>query len=451
MATSTRDRWEPKTVGMTRRRNLLGAAIAGGAAGALAAACVPGQASAPVPGQQEKTLVFDTDWLTGVRGDVVNRALALWQQQYPKIRIDKRDVLTQAGTVFEKTATLIASDTLGDVMLWAGYIFVYYAKRGQFVDVGPYLKKYKINLDDRYYIPEHIIYEGKTYGFPWQFNPSDYVYNKSLFLKQGVKPPDETWTWEAAVDAARRLTLNDNATFGLAPPGYWRELLWSNGGEERNKDNTKTTLDTPEAIEAITYAADIANRLRVAPTQVQASAAQLNLNPINGNYGIWIAGASRAYDARIAGKFEWDLMYAPKWTKTGKRFVTRNDQPHVITNAAKKKNTVEEAALFGAFLSGEEVQGFVAKYGDTMPVFKKQANSDDFLPSNKFNRKVLIDGFAYRRYDQGYEWWWAWSRLVEAEINKGLNGEVSPREACLNATRVGDIALRAQSLQPPPV
>ena len=240
MLISPQTEQEPKPEGMTlrRRRQLLGTALLSGAAGALAAACLPGQSSAPAVGAQEKTIIFDTDWLTGARGDVVNRALALWQQQYPKVRIDKRDVLTQAGTVFEKTATLIASDTMGDMMLWAGYIFVYYAKRGQFVDVGPYIKKYKINMDDRYYIPEHIVYEGKTYGFPWQFNAFDYLYNKSLFAKQGIKPPDDTWTWETLVDAAKRMTLNDNATFGIAPPGYWRELLWSNGGEERNKDNT---------------------------------------------------------------------------------------------------------------------------------------------------------------------------------------------------------------------
>jgi hypothetical protein len=40
---------------------------------------------------------------------------------------------------------------------------------------------------------------------------------------------------------------------------------------------------------------------------------------------------------------------------------------------------------------------------------------------------------------------------VEAEINKALNGQVSPREAALNATRAGDIAIKSQSLQPPPV
>jgi hypothetical protein len=100
-------------------------------------------------------------------------------------------------------------------------------------------------------------------------------------------------------------------------------------------------------------------------------------------------------------------------------------------------------------MSGEYVQGLVAKYGNTTPVYKKAADSDDFLPASKWNRKVVVDGFNYRRYHQGFEWWWAWSRVVEAELNKGLNGEVSPRDAALAATRAGDAAVAAQNLQPP--
>jgi multiple sugar transport system substrate-binding protein len=261
--------------------------------------------------------------------------------------------------------------------------------------------------------------------------------------------PGEGWTWESTLDAARRLTDADNRVFGLAPPGYWRLLLWAAGGEERSKDDKKTLLDTPEATEAITYAAELATRHRVAPTQLQAGAQQLNLNPVNGNYAMRTGVASRDLDQRVAGKFEWDVFYAPRWTKTGRRFVEQNDQPHVITSAAKKHNTVEEAALFGAFMSGEEVQGFVARYGDTTPVSKRAANTDDFLPAGKWNRKAVIDGFAYRRHHQGFEWWWAWSWVVEAEINKALNGQVSPREAAVAATRAGDAAIAVPNLQAP--
>ena len=151
----------------------------------------------------------------------------------------------------------------------------------------------------------------------------------------------------------------------------------------------------------------------------------------------------------VAGKFEWDFMYAPKWAKTGKRFVGHNDQPNVITTAAQKHNTVEESALFSAFLSGDHVQGLVAKTGTVMPVFKKVADSDDFLPAGRFKRKILMDGFNYRRGNQGFDWWYTWYRAMEPEFAKAMNGDVTPREALMAATRAGDAAISAQSLQLP--
>ena len=438
----------PATV---RRRRLL-AAPAAAAAGAAAAACAPGESPAPASSEREKTIIFDTDWLSGPRGDVVNRALAEWQQQNPKTHIDKRDVLTQAGTVFEKTATLIASDTLGDLMLWAGYLFVYYAKRDLYVDVGPYLRKHRISLDDRLYIPEHVIYQGKTYGFPFQFNAFDRLYNRSLFQSKGVKEPDDTWTWDTVLDAARRLTEPGKGVFGLGQPGgfytsYFEEIMYAMGDEPRSKDDRKTLFDTPDAIEALTYAAELVTRHQVAPAPKVATAEKYSA--ANGNYAMWIGSASRAFDeVSVAGKFQWDLMYGPKWPKSGKRVVLQNDQPNVITRAAKKHDVVEETALFGAFLSGDFVQDVVSKYGNTIPVFKKKADSDDFLPASRWKRKIIMDGFSYRKSNQGAEFWYSWYRAVEAEMLKATNGESSPREAALAAARAGDAALAAQSLQP---
>jgi multiple sugar transport system substrate-binding protein len=350
----------------------------------------------------------------------------------------------------EKTATLIASDSLGDVMLWASYIFVYYAKRGAYVDVGPYLRKHRISLEERYHIPEHIIHDGKVYGFPFQFNASDFLYNKTLLTGQGIREPDGRWTWDTLLDAARRLTATDGKPYGLAPlsyyqPGYFRELLWAFGGEERSKDDRKTTLDTPAAIEALTFAAELATRHRVAPTPKDATAQRLQWQA--GDYGVWIQVASRGRDQQIAGRFEWDVMPAPTLAKTGKRFVSQLDQPHVITSAAKKHDVVEEAALFGAFMSGDFVQKVIAQIGNSTPVFKKVVDSDDFLPPRQ--RKIVIDGFSHRRWHQGFEYAWAWEQAVTAELTKAFNGELSPRDAAAAATRAGDQALAAQSLQGP--
>lgn len=435
-----------------RRRILLGPVALAATTGVVAAACSIGDSQPATLSEKEKTIVFDTDWLSGPRGDVTERALREWSSQHPKIKIDKRDVLTQAGTVFDKTSTLIASDTLGDIMLWAGYIFVYYAKRDLYVDIGPYLKKFKINMDDRIYIPEHVTYEGKTYGFPMQYNAFDWLYNKTLFQNKGLKEPDDTWTWDTMVEAARRLTEPEKGFYGMQPAGsfytgFFEGIMYGQGNEPRSKDNKKTLFDTPDAIEALTYAAETGTRHKVAPLPKDASA--LKLSAANGNYGMWIGNASRAFDqVSVAGKFQWDLMPWPKWMKTGKRITLQNDQPHIITKSVKKHDNVEEAALFGAFLSGDFVQGVVAKYGNTIPVFKKMADSDYFLPASQWKRKIIMDGMPLRKSNQGAEYWYVWYQAVQAEMTKATNGEVPPREAALAATRAGDLALNAGKLTP---
>ena len=279
--------------GTATRRCLMAntAPMVGGAAVLLAAACGLSGAEKPSVTQQPKTIVFDSDWATGPLGSIMDQSLQEWSRRYPTIKIDRRDVLTQAGTIFEKTAALMAADSLGDVMLWAGYIFTYWAKRGVFVDVGPYLKKHRINLEERFYIPEHIIYEGKVYGFPFQYGPWDWMYNKSLFKRVGIKEPDETWTWDTAFEAARRLTSPQDNVYGFAYPrgffqSFFEYLHWEMGGEERSKDDKKTLFDTPVALEALTYVADLVNRYRVAPTQRDNTALKLTIP--QGSYAMWM-------------------------------------------------------------------------------------------------------------------------------------------------------------------
>jgi hypothetical protein len=61
---------------------------------------------------------------------------------------------------------------------------------------------------------------------------------------------------------------------------------------------------------------------------------------------------------------------------------------------------------------------------------------------------VVVDGFNYRRVDQGYEWWYSWYSAVQSELLKATNGEVSPLDAARSATRAGDTASATGKLDP---
>ena len=426
---------------MTRRAHTAAvAALAGCGVTGLAAACgVPGGEQPASSSTAPKTILYYTKWISGARAEVIKQSLAEWTKRYPHLTVDRRDL---GGNATEAIQTLIAADTMGDLMHWTPSIFVDFAKQGLFVDAAPYMKKNRLSLDDYYYVPSLITYEKKTYGFPFQFLYATWLYNKSLFRNKGIKEPADGWTWENAVEAARALTDVSTNTYGFEQPrdSSVRLYAWDLGGNERNGDNTKTLYDSPQMVEAITFWADMANRQRYAPTPKEATEKKLAL--AQGNFGMWFNTASRAFDAQVAGKFEWDVMYSPKNSKTGKRSVIFQDQPHVLTTAAKKHNTLDEAGLLGCFLAGDFVQGVIAKIGDTAPCLKKWLDSDEYLDSKKWNRKMLRDSAAsFKDEGQGIENWQAWSDVTRPELTKALNGEVSPTEAGIAATRAGDAVL----------
>ena len=122
-----------------RRQYLGGAAATLG--GLLAAACgepevkyvekiVERIVEKPAPAAEPKTVIFDTDWLEGVRGDIINQSLEEWAGLHPQVTIDKRNIQNPEGGIVPKVTTLMAADDMGDLMLWAGFFFTYWGEAG---------------------------------------------------------------------------------------------------------------------------------------------------------------------------------------------------------------------------------------------------------------------------------------------------------------------------------
>jgi multiple sugar transport system substrate-binding protein len=438
----------------TRRAGLRAAAHLGsaGAATAIGACALPGTASAPPPTARDVTISYVTDWSGSPRGDFVKAAVPKFQEEYPHFKVQ---VDNWGGEVTVVAAANAAAGTLQDTMLNSNDVFITLVRGGGWKEITPVLKTLKIKMDDLVYMPSTISYQGKQYGMPFQMGPILMMVNKTLFKTAGAPLPTDKTTYAELLESLRKVAKPAENVWGMSiggSPGSWGQWLpfvWGWGGERWSNDYKKTLLDQPAAMEGLQFFVDMMHRHQVCAPIDEKGATPSGVSFNNGNVAVGFATApAAAQDRAVAGKFEWDLMYAPIWPKTGKRVVTRNDQPHVITSAAKKHDTVEESALFGAFLSDDFAQGLIAKMGDSLPVYKKAADSDDFLPASRWKRKVITDGFTYRRGDQGYEYWFAWYSAVNPEMLKATNGEIAPLDAARNATRAGDQAIAAGKLDP---
>jgi multiple sugar transport system substrate-binding protein len=136
------------------------------------------------------------------------------------------------------------------------------------------------------------VYQGHVYGLPYLSAPRVLLYRKDLLQQAGFDhPPD---TWEELAAAAEAMTVRRGLSAGSGSPRptvqapraesrggpvtevagmnlpvSWQifvEFLWENGGQVLSEDGTHSTLDSPEAVEALRFYCDLYNKHRVCPT-----------------------------------------------------------------------------------------------------------------------------------------------------------------------------------------
>lgn len=118
-------------------------------------------------------------------------------------------------------------------------------------------------------------YNGKIFGLPWLEQPVMLYVNKDLFDKANIPYPTTDWTWNDFLDAAKKLTVDANGkhpgedgfdaknikqwgfTLNGWPPAQM--FIWQNGGEVISEDLSSSPIDTPQAMEALKFYADLVN------------------------------------------------------------------------------------------------------------------------------------------------------------------------------------------------
>lgn len=155
-----------------------------------------------------------------------------FEQLYPQYKIDFT-LIPEA----EYPATLrqmAVTGTLPDVLCLWEYDIVEFAKAGYVIPLDQYVAQSPlINVED--FIPatkELMAMQGGLYGLPWCYATHVLYYNKDLFDKAGIPYPDENWTWDDFVRAARALTDPAAGIYGcdaIIFHGIWYDLIGTFG------------------------------------------------------------------------------------------------------------------------------------------------------------------------------------------------------------------------------
>lgn len=210
--------------------------------------------------------------------------------------------------------------------------------------------------------------DGQTYFIPYLYNTMGIYYNKQVFTEANVDFPSATWTWDDFESTLAELksagvqypvSLDNGLFTGISP---W---LLTNGANVLNDDWSESTIGSPEAVEAVAFAARIVeggySPIPGGQFNVNQQFAQGNVAMFGG--GAWPTGGL------LASELELDDFGIAPWPMN-----TRQGSPVGWGSQgmlASSKNK-EAAWAFIKFLTSPEAQDLIGlqRLNSAFPILK---------------------------------------------------------------------------------
>lgn len=284
---------------------------------------------------------------------------------------------------------------LPDVFWMHSNEFTKYAKYDILLDLTDKIKESeKIDLTK---YPEDIVdlynYSDKQYAVPKDIDTIGLWYNKKMFDEAGLDYPDETWTWDTFIEAAKKLTKADGSQYGytLNPTSTqdgWYNMVYSMGGSILSEDSKNSTMNDPNTIKALNFIKDMINDGSLPPYEVitenGADALFTSGKVAMVFQGSWMVNYLTTNEYVAANG---DVAVLPKDAETGDRISIYNGLGWA---AAANTDNPEGAWKLIEYLGSKEAQQKQADLGVTMSAY--EGTSDNWANLNKnFNLQAYLD------------------------------------------------------------
>ena len=158
--------------------------------------------------------------------------------------------------------------------------------------------------------------QGQPMAMPVWIRPTMVQYSPGVFEAAGIEPPNASWDWPTFVERATRLTVpgaNGGRSqygfivFPFITPSYM--FMWQNRADVISPDGKILIVNSPEAIEAVQFMADLVLKHEVSPRLIGDEAEALSINITDD--GLVVNGGLIAMLPRqIGGQFGFHIFRA---------------------------------------------------------------------------------------------------------------------------------------------
>ena len=373
-----------------------------------------------------------------------------FEERYPHVTV--RQEAAPWAQYWDRLQVQMAAGEAPDIQWMSGAMFLNFVERGYFLDLTPLAERDGMSLDEYFLQADVFTYQGRTYAWPWFHTVSSGWYNKELFDEAGLDHPptdwQNAWSWDEFLDTAMQLTKtrsDGRQQYGTlvsnAFEQCWGSFVWSNGGDVINPEFTKTTMDTPEAIEGLGFVVDLVQEYGVAPEPGDPATFMEGMpGPFEaGLCAMQIHSSAMTRTYSLIEDFTPSAMCLPV-APGGVPACSFNGNPNSV---AASTSIPDEAWQFISFLSSREGMEFFAREKMTVPANIDVARTLFVANPPPYNLDVFINAMDLEQCNdlRFHRLWMEWVGAIQSPVDLALIGEATTEEACRLATQDGDEVL----------
>jgi multiple sugar transport system substrate-binding protein len=221
----------------------------------------------PTPGPGE--VIYNADvsgdieiwhfWASPLRRNGLKRIIAICQQNLPNITVT--DTVKPFGDIWTaNVAAVTAGSGMPDVIVSDRRTLPKDAADGVYMSLQEFADRDHITRDQFYdWAWDQTLFEGQTYGIPFETDVRVLFWNKQLFEAAGLDPNQPPTTWEELWDMADKLDVkNDDGTyqriafFPLWNAGFNPFWAYLNNAPLIDAAG-KPVINSPEAVETLQW------------------------------------------------------------------------------------------------------------------------------------------------------------------------------------------------------
>lgn len=189
---------------------------------------------------------------------ILEDAIAIFEESHPGVKVEY-----VSGILKDDYSEWLSEQLLlgkaPDVFFVLSEDFNGFAEIGVLKDLAPYVEKDKEFHPGAFYSSayEYGQYRGEQYALPYECAPKLMFVNKTILDREGLRMPDDGWTWDEFYEICKTVTKDTDSDgmldqFGVV--GYtWEEAFESNGIRLFNEQGTECYLTDDKVETALVF------------------------------------------------------------------------------------------------------------------------------------------------------------------------------------------------------